>query len=264
MKHFKLFVIAVFILAAFIAISGCTGNNGQDNAKKKELLIYCGITMVKPMVEIVKIIEVQEDCKIIISKGGSGNMLNSIKINNVGDLYLPGSESYINTCLEEGLVTKTAHIGFNKAAMMVQKGNPKNITADLENLASDEYRIVICNPISGSIGKETKKILEKKGILDDVLDNVLELTTDSKDLTRVLVEKEADLVVNWFATSTWPENEPYIDVIPINDEYAEKKKLIIGLLKTSKYPEIAEKFMEYASSEKGHDIFNKYGLYDVE
>ena len=255
-------VAAMFVVAGLCAC-GCSRKEAAQNEQKKELLVYCGITMFKPMSDIAKVIEQQEGCKIIITKGGSGNLLESIRINKVGDLYLPGADSYIKTCLAEGVVTETVHVGYNKAAMMVQKGNPKGIIADLDNLASKEYYVVIGNPQSGSIGRETTKILKQKGILAEVQRNARALTTDSKDLILVLKRKEADLVVNWYATSTWPENSPYVDVLPISEKYACKKRLVLGLLSTSKHPGIARKFMEYAASEEGRELFKKYGLYDV-
>ncbi|MCD4825734.1 MAG: substrate-binding domain-containing protein [Phycisphaerae bacterium] len=259
-RHRWIRIPLILLMAVFVFTGGCGQTKKQP---KKELLIYCGITMIKPMTDIAEIIEEQENCKIIIIKGGSGNLLKSIKTNKVGDLYLPGSDFYIKTCLREGLVTETVHVGHNKAAMMVQKGNPKGITADLNNLASKEYYVVICNPNSGSIGRETKKILDKKGIFQKVQDNARDITTDSKDLSLALINKQADIVINWYATSTWPANEPYVEVLPIDEKYAAKKKLVIGLLKTAEHPEIARKFMEYAASGKGHELFRKYGLYDV-
>lgn len=259
-KNRKAFVFMSLLLCVFVFMQGCSKT---ENEKKREILIYCGITMIKPMAEIAETIEKQENCKIIITKGGSGNLLKSIRINGVGDLYLSGSDSYIKTCLEEGIVTEIVFVGYNKAAMMVQKGNPKNITADLENLKKKNYYVVIGNPNSGSIGRETKKILEEKGIFQEVQANARELTTDSKKLIAVLKDKRADIVINWYATSTWEENKPYVDVLGIDEKYAQKKKLVLGLLKTSKYPEIARKFIEYAASEKGQELFKKYGLYDV-
>lgn len=265
-KIFVIGTIAMFL--GLILFTGCIDNQEQEKEAKKELLIYCGITMIDPMSEIAEIIEEQENCKIIITKGGSGNLLDSIRINQVGDLYLPGSDSYIETCLSEDLITdedtNTAHVGYNKAAIMVQKGNPKNISANLTNFLNESYIIYLGNPDSGSIGKETKTIFEKKGIWDNVSNNAAHFTTDSKDLSGCLVDKTADLVINWYATSTWEYNEPYVDALPISEEYATKKKLVLGLLTTSEYPEIAHKFMEYASSDEGRVIFNKYGLYDIE
>jgi molybdate transport system substrate-binding protein len=248
------------LLCVVLFAVGCTD---RKKPKRKELLVYCGITMIKPMAEIAKIIEEQEDCRIIITKDGSGNLLKAIRINGVGDLYLPGSESYITTARKEGLVTDTVLVGYNKAAMMVQKGNPKQISPDMLNLATTQYYVVIGNPDSGSIGRETKAILERRGIFEDVIANARELTTDSKRLVTVLKDKDADVVVNWYATAFWDGNEPHIDVIPIDEKYARKKTLLLGLLKSSKYPDIARRFMEYAASDEGRALFTKYGLYEV-
>ncbi len=247
----------VFILMAFLLIlTSCT----KKPDKPKELLIYCGITLIQPIMEIKTIVEKEYDCNILVTKGGSGNLLTSLKLSKIGDLYLPGSESYIKQCYKEDLIADTVFVGCNRASIMVQKGNPKNISSDLNNFTNKDYAVVIGNPESGSIGKETKKILTKKGIYKQVLGNVLFLTTDSKDLFRVLKDKEADLVINWYAVSQWEENKDYVTAIKIDEKYANKKRLVIGSLKTSKYPEIAKRFMEIAGSKEGKEIFRKYGF----
>jgi molybdate transport system substrate-binding protein len=258
----------VRVLAGWLLVAGLPalagGCSPRQDAPKKQLLIYCGITMVRPMSEIARIIERQENCQIIVMKGGSGNLLRSLRTNKVGDLYLPGSDSYMETCLQEGLVTETAFVGHNKAAMMVRKGNPRRINADLSSLTHADHYVVIGNADSGSIGRETKAILERKGIYEAVQRNAQQLTMDSKDLARVLRERVADLVINWYAVSTWPENRSHMDVLPIDERYARKKKLVLGVLKTTRYPQIARKFMQYAASEQGKALFRKYGLYDVQ
>lgn len=250
--------MAVFCLL----ITACSGDkNTPVETAQKELLVYCGITMIKPMSEIAALIEAEEKCKITITKGGSGNLLKAIKVNQVGDLYLPGSESYIKTGQKEGWVTDTVFVGHNKAALMVQKGNPKQIPEDLLSLANPNYYVVIGDAESGSIGRETKRILERREVYADVMANARQLTTDSKDLIKVLREKKADLVINWYATATWLENKAYVTPLPIDSRYATPKKLVIGLLKTTRYPEIAKRFMAYAASDAGRAIFRKYGLY---
>ncbi len=264
LKHRKLFSSFLFGLILIGAFS-CNQHKEQKNTDKPQLLIYCGITMIKPMTEIKEIIEAQENCNIVITKGGSGNLLNSILHNQVGDLYLPGSDNYYKILFENypGIVTDTVFVGYNKAAMMVQKGNPKNIGNDLTNLSNKKYAVVIGNPESGSIGKETRKILEKRGIFTEVEANALKLTTDSKDLINVLRDNEADLVINWYATATWLENKNFVDILSIDEKYASKKRLVLGVLKYSKNPEIAKAFITLAASERGKTKFGKYGLYEV-
>jgi molybdate transport system substrate-binding protein len=255
----KLISVAV-IFSITLSLASCFP---EEQKSQKNLLIYCGITMIRPMAEIAKIFEKKHDCKVVITKGGSGNLLKSIKTNMVGDLYLPGSETYIKEAVSSGLVAETAHVGFNKAAMMTLKGNPLNIPEDLSSLANSSYYVVIGNPKSGSIGRETKNILKKYGNFDQVIKNARQMTTDSKDLIRVIKDKEADLVINWFATSTWPENKDFVDVLPIDEKYAAKKKLVLGVLTVSKHHDLAKEFLDFAASDAGRKIFNKFGLYEI-
>jgi molybdate transport system substrate-binding protein len=231
---------------------------------KNELLVYCGITMIQPMSQIASIVEQRENVKISILEGGSGDLLDSIRFNQIGDLYLPGSESYIEQSIAEGLVSRTVHVGYNKAAMMVREGNPKSIPASLDAFKDPDLYIVIGNPDSGSIGKETEKILSAANMYEEVMRGARELTTDSKRLISVLKKGEADLVINWYATSTWEGNAPYIDAISIDESLAKKKRLILGLLTTSKHPDIASRLMDYAASEQGQQIFDRYGLYQID
>lgn len=274
MKKNIIFILLSLMLVVSLAACGngeeVTNNeqNSQNEAQvdkqeQKELLIYCGVTMLRPMTEIAEIIEAQENCKIVIESGGSGDLMNTLKTDKVGDLYLPGSDSYINTLKDEGIVTEDVFVGNNKATILVQKDNPLNITNDLNNLVNEEYIVVIGNPESGSIGKETKKILEKAGVFNDVVENASKLTNDSTELMRVIKDKEADIAINWFATSVWDENKDYVEAIEISEDYAATKKLVIGLLDYSQEKELAKVFMNYASSEEGQNIFNKYGLYEV-
>jgi molybdate transport system substrate-binding protein len=229
--------------------------------EKKELLIYCGITMIKPMLEIKNIIEKQENCKITITKGGSGSLLKSIIYNKVGDLFLPGVDKYIIKAEKDNLIQSTVFVGYNRAAIFVQKGNPKNITSDLSNFLRDDLYIIIGNPETGSIGKETKQIFEKKRIFEGVKNNARQLTTDSKLLFRELKSKVADLTINWYAIYTDRNNDQFVDTLPINEEFAEKKKLVLGLLKTSDEQDLAKIFMNYAASKEGAEIFKRYGFY---
>ncbi|MCU7808011.1 MAG: substrate-binding domain-containing protein [Candidatus Thiodiazotropha sp. (ex Semelilucina semeliformis)] len=254
-------IFGLLCIAAYFLFSHLIETN--QPTPKKELLVYCGITMIQPISEIASIIEQRENVKISIIKGGSGNLLESIKFNQIGDLYLPGSESYIEQSQAEGLVSHTVHVGYNKAAMMVREGNPKSIQHSLDALKNPDLYVVIGNPDSGSIGKETKKILMAAGIFNEVMKNAKELTTDSKRLIEELKNDEADLVINWYATSTWKENADHIDAISIDENFAVRKQLVLGLLTTSKYPGIAKKLMAYAASEAGQRIFDKYGLYNV-
>ena len=229
---------------------------------KPTLLFYCGITMVKPMVEISKIIEKKHNCNIKIIQGGSKDLYQSLSYSKKGDLYLPGSDSYRNKYLKFGYLLDYVDIGFNQAAIFTTKGNPKNIE-NLDNLVDENIGTMLCNPNSGSIGKMTKNLLIKyKGedFFDEAYDLTLAISTDSRNLNKSLIDKKVDMTINWRATAFWPENSPYIDIINIDEKYAPKKRLVLNLLSFSKNKDIAKALMKFTSSPEGLAIMKKYGF----
>lgn len=244
------------ILSIFVLLSTL-------NAKEKPTLIfYCGITMVKPIKEMAKIIEKKHNCKIKISQGGSKDLYDSLKYSKVGDLYLPGSKSYRDNNLKDGFLKDAVSIGYNQAAIFIKKNNPKKIKS-LEDFLNPKLSSILCNPTSGSIGKMSKKIfLDYKGkkFFEEAYDNAIEIGTDSRNLNKAMLEKRADLTINWKATAHWPENEKHIDIIEIDEKHAPKKQLVISLLSFSKNKKIAKSFMDFASSKEGKEIMKKHGF----
>ena len=227
---------------------------------KREILIYCGITMAQPIQEIAEIIEESHNCIVKIIKGGSGSLYRAILENKVGDLYLPGVPSYMHTCLDEGLVSRSVKVGVNRAAMIVRAGNPLGLTANLKHFTDKQLRIVLASAESGSIGRETKQILQAANIYADVKVNTLFFTTDSKNLTRTLRNDEADLSINWAATAYWKENRNDIEALFLDSYTAQPRLLLLGQLKYAAFPDIAGAFIDYAVSAQGQAIFQKYGF----
>jgi len=253
-----------FILLLLISfLLGCTNENDNNMTNsKKHLLIYCGITMVHPMQKIADIIEKQYHCKITILQGGSEDIYQSLKMSKKGDLYLPGSESYRNKHLKDGLLSDYMYVGYNQMALLVQKGNPKNIQADLDCLINPNYSVSIGNSESSSVGKQAKKILTKAGIYDKVLLNAFKVASDSRTMNNLLKDGSADVIFNWRATAFFDENKDKMDALCLEDSIASKKKLLIHLTTCSKNEDIARAFMRYAGSKEGQKIFYNFGFLD--
>lgn len=259
---------AVALILAALLFAGCdnqpnTAAGAENTAPAKNILIYCGITMIAPMTEIANIIETQENCTIRITKGGSGNLLKSILYNQTGDMYLPGSERYYTMIDEnhDGLTLDRVLVGENKAVLLVGKGNPHEITSDLKQLTDSGIGVIIGDPESGSIGKEAEAILRRAGLFDEVISNTMILATDSKDILKAVKNGQADVGINWHATATWDDNAAYVDVVKIDPDLAKPKQLILSMLRFTEHPDICRAFMELASSEQGHAIFQNHGLY---
>lgn len=252
------------LIAALLGLSGCNDTQEKkapQSMQTPELIFYVGITMVKPMTELAKQFEAKEGVKIKILQGGSEDLYQSAKSSGAGDLYMPGALSYRTKYLHEGILTSDAVlVGYNRAALMVKKGNPLSIQADLKVLLDQRYKTVLCNPESGSIGSETKKILNSAGIYGDAMARSIYLTTDSRNLIKAIKEGDADVILNWRATGFWDGNKDVVDVLDLPEEIASKSTLVLIPLKSSKYPEKVRAFMEFARSVEGRKVFYQFGF----
>jgi len=234
----------------------------QARAEEPEMLLYCGITMVKPMTEITKLFTKREGVRILVSQGGSEDLYQSAKKSGVGDWYLPGEPSYRDKHLKEGLLGEFVNVGYNQLAMVVQKGNPKAVKADLQEMLRKDLTVILGNAESGSVGQESKAVLDGLGIYPKVVKASAFLAPDSRSLMNAMKKGEGDLTLSWRASVFFGDNAAKLDVVDLSPKVAKPQALLLNLLKSSKNADLARKFMKLAESEEGQAIFRNHGFLD--
>jgi len=227
-----------------------------------ELLLYCGITMVRPMTEIARAFERRENVTIRIAQGGSEDLYQSAKKSGMGDWYLPGEPAYRDKHLAEGLLGEYATVGHNQMALMVAKGNPKQVKADPRELLRKDLVAIVGNAESGSVGLQAKTLLDRLGIYPQVVRAAAFLAPDSRSLMRAMKNGEADVTLNWRATAFFPDNAAHVDVIDLPAGLARPQPLLLNLLKSSRHVELAKRFLDFAAGPEGQAIFRKHGFLD--
>lgn len=244
--------------------ASCDPSSNEISLKAKPITmtVYSGITMVKPLRVLIKKFEEQHpNINFELHQGASGYLLKTIQKEQRGDLYFPGSDSYRKKASAKNLLKDYQLVGFNRIAFIVPKGNPKQLTADLNQLRNPELSVVLSTPDSGAIGRITKKILDKENITEQVYDNTTYFTTDSHRLFDAIRKQHADLTLNWYATAKWPESREILSAILLDEKVAKPKRLELNLLSFSKHPELAKQFMAFCASKTGIQVFYDYGFY---
>ena len=256
----------IFLLLSLSLFVGCSDQSSslysQPSKQKAEttLVIYSGITMVQPLQKLANEFAQKHNISIQIKQGASGYLYQTLKDEQRGDIYFPGTDHYRIKYQHEGFLKDYRLVGYNRIAIIVAKDNPKQLTNNLNQLLDPNLSVVLSAPSSGAVGKATQKLLQKLNIERQVYDNVTYFTTDSHRLMYAIKNQEADITLNWQAVANWPQNLSYLTAIPIEPAYQDKKRLELNLLSFSKQPEIAQQFMEFASSENGLRTFMEYGF----
>lgn len=226
------------------------------------LLVYCGITMVRPVTELAQRFERREKVRIAISQGGSEDLYQSARKSRMGDLYLPGEPSYRDMHLAEGLLGDFRVVGYNQMAIVVPKGNPKRVGPALSELLRKDLVLILGNAESGSVGQESKRMLDAARLYPQAITRAAFLMPDSRALNLVMRRGEADVTLNWRATTRFPDNESHLDAVDLDPKVAPPQALLLMMLTFSTNQALARKFMDFVASEEGQAVFRRYGFLD--
>ncbi len=130
----------------------------------------------------------------------------------------------------------------------------------MNNFTNGKYRTVLGASESGSIGRETKIILATEVSYRKAVEQVIFLATDSKDLVSTIKSNRADSTINWYAAAMRDNNSAAVDVLRLDEAIAPPHELILGLLKTSHYPMLAQRFMAVVGSDEGQSLLSRSGF----
>jgi molybdate transport system substrate-binding protein len=219
--------------------------------------------MVNPIKQMADILEKELDINIVLTQGGSADLYNALKKSNIGDIYISGSTKYIDEKKNEGLFEEYMKIiGYNQAAIFVQKNNPHQIKS-LKDFLREDISTMLCDPNTGSIGKMSKLVFENyKGerFFEEVYLSSVAIGTDSRNINTALKKEEIDAAINWRSTISFNDHTSKIDMVKIDEKYAPKVNVPAVLLKSSKQKEVAKRIIDFMVTPRGEEIMRKYGF----
>lgn len=257
-------ILLVFVLTSIFC--ECKTSHKDKTTREvhqnNQLMIYCENAIAPPIYELKKQFEKQYNCKVIIQNDCVQNLIGSINYSNKGDLFIPSSRHSFNTLRNKTKeeITDSVFLGYNRLVFMVKKGNSKGFNGKLSLLLSNNLSLIIANPETSSLGYETRKVLIEAKIYNKVLSSVVSLSTDSKGLTKSLMNNQSDLVINFASTIHINGNINDIDIIPLESKYENELEVYAGVLSSSKNRELAQSFLAYVNTSESKSILNKYGF----
>ncbi|WP_236584033.1 MULTISPECIES: molybdate ABC transporter substrate-binding protein [unclassified Nitratiruptor] len=228
---------------------------------KEQLLIFAGSASKPATEEAAKAFEKKTGVHIDIIFGGSGFVLSQMQLTKQGDLYFPGSSDYMEIAKKKGLVNPKSEkiVVYLVSAINVQKGNPKHIHS-LKDLTKPGIKVAIANPQGVCVGAYAIEILEKNFTPEQkkqFRNNLVGYTGSCAKTANAIALKQADAVIGWRVFHYW--NPKKIETIPLKpSEIVRIGYIPIAISKYSRHPKLAQKFIDFLTSQEGQKIFAKY------
>jgi molybdate transport system substrate-binding protein len=224
---------------------------------------YFGSAAEVPEEELVAAFQKETGITVEYTMSGSGTLLSAIEMAKVGDLFAPGSQDYMQKAINDGIMVNGSIkiLAYLVPAIIVQKGNPKNITS-LSDLAKPGLRVGIGNPDSVCVGLYAQDILKKAGLWDSVKPNIVTYASSCSNTAALVVTKSVDAIVGWHVFYNWTPDK--VDIVYIKPEQIPKIAYIpIGITKYADDPSSAQKLIDYLLSPEGKTVFSKYGYFST-
>jgi molybdate transport system substrate-binding protein len=251
----QLFFAATLVTA--MMLTACDRKDPkQEQSAGKELILYCAAGIRPPVAELIEIFKREHGVEIFTDYAGSEVLLSKIKLSHSGDLYIPGDKHYIEQAVREDMILSRRSIFYWIPTILVSKGNPKKISG-LKDILRTGLKLGLGDPNACAIGRTSRQILANNNITwEEVKKHVSYLSLTVNELGMQIQAKSLDAVIVWDATAQYYGD--YGDEVPIALEKNLISTVDIGVLKFTKNRELAEKFVDFITSERGQEVFEKH------
>jgi molybdate transport system substrate-binding protein len=190
-----------------------------------------------------------------VDYAGSEMLLSRIKASGQGDLFIPGDEHYVQRAKSEGLVASSRTACYFVPVILVQKGNPKAIHS-LADLARLGLRLGLGDPEACAVGRVSAAILSKQKTLQAQIERNVEFRSVTvSELANNVKLQSLDAAIVWDAVAAQVADSADAVPIPLNENVV--STVAVSILTCSERPELAEQFVQFATSPAGREVFRR-------
>lgn len=224
-------------------------------AQAGELLVLCGTSFGPPVGKLKAQYEEATGQKMVLSFGGSEDLLPQVKLQTVGDLFVT-HDPYMAMTEKAHSMLRWIPVGHVAPVLVVRKGNPKHITK-FEDLARPGLRVILPNPDFSTCGEMVFALMEKKGIKEKVLANVgNRMFRSHADIGNKMKLRYGDVAIMWNGVAH--NFLDAVDIVPTPYEYDKEIRVGIIGLSYSKNRDEVERFLKFVDKH-GREVFSEFG-----
>ena len=256
MKIKSLTVILVLFVAGLVLAAGCTSSSTTTASPTQQtLIVYGGAGLKAPLDELGPTFTEKYGANVQYVYGGAGTLVTQMNLTKKGDVFMPGSTVEFGNAKAQGLVNSSKLVAYHVPVIVVQKGNPKNITS-LQDFTKSGVKVALGDVNATAIGKASAKMFQKLNITAAVEKNVVTRTGTINELVVVMNTGQADAAVMTLDSV----NATTMDSITIPLTVNQILITPIGATTFTTQPDLANKFVDFVSSDEGKAVFKKHGF----
>lgn len=257
LKYVKKSINLLILFLCVVLSTSC--NNGE----KAVINVSAAASLTQVITEIVDEYKLDnKDVRINLNFAGTNTLKMQIEEGADVDLFLSANFKYYDELDKNGFIDVGSEFAKNKLCIIKHKDN--KAIHKIEDLTKPGLKVIVGNE-EVPIGKYTLEVLGNLNAVygnnfsESVLSNVASMESHVKRIVTKINLNEGDcgFVYKTDVTGDVKEN---VDLIEIDDQYNVISRYYAGIIKKDTISDGTKKLYQYILSEKGQEIFKKYGF----
>ena len=242
------------------AVGTPAGMNTEAAGKTGQALtVFAGSASKPALEELAASYKTKTGITVDVTFGGSGAVLTQFAQEQYGDVYVPGSDDFMDKAEKKDAVLKDSRkaLVYLVPVINVAKGNPKGVKG-LEDFTRKDLRVVIGEPEAVCLGDIGVAVLSEVGLWEKVKPNIASYANNCEGTLNALLLGEADVIVGW-DVFTNQQSDKVESISLAGNKAARSRNIPAAVIKWSKQPDAARDFVEYLASDENKPVWEKHG-----
>jgi molybdate transport system substrate-binding protein len=255
--------LALFCALSLALVSGC---NSSDNAAPASssapstsaaggrIIVFAAASLKQTFTDIGEQFKTDNPgASVEFSFAGSSDLVTQLTQGGPADVFASADNNNMDKASQAGLLAgDPVNFASNTLTIAVAPGNPKKI-ASFKDLTQQGLNVVVCAP-QVPCGSATQRVEQATGV---TLNPVSEESSVTDVLNKVTTgEADAGLV---YVTDAKGAGDK-VGEVPFPEAAGAVNTYPIAVLKESKNPELAHKFVDLVTGESGQKVLNAAGF----
>jgi len=255
--------LALFCALSLALVSGC---NSSDNAAPAsssapstsaaggKIIVFAAASLKQTFTDIGEQFKTDNPgASVEFSFAGSSDLVTQLTQGALADVFASADNNNMDKASQAGLLAgDPVNFASNTLTIAVAPGNPKKI-ASFKDLTQQGLNVVVCAP-QVPCGSATQRVEQATGV---TLNPVSEESSVTDVLNKVTTgEADAGLV---YVTDAKGAGDK-VGEVPFPEAAGAVNTYPIAVLKESKNPELAHKFVDLVTGESGQKVLNAAGF----
>ncbi len=261
----QLAILGIVLIVVIVAAAYLSTNNSGSNVKGN-ITVLAGAGTMSAMNELKANFEKENPGTAInIQYGGTGELFATLDTQKSADMVVPGDLTFMDNAKNKGYMMNDTikPIVYHIPVIVVQKGNPKNITS-VKDLGKTGLKVALGDTNGTAVGRQSIKLLNKTGNLEAVLNNVVVYAPTVNQLMTYITSGQVDAAIVTEDIATTGDAQNKVEVILIPNDQNSIATIGAGITVFTKNKDLAMKFEQYITSSQGLEIWQTHGFKPVQ